>query len=123
MSAEINQSLPSRQHPPADGKREPVGWMGPSRGKGSPAKWRVIDSRGYWIASGFLRQADALRWIDSFNLVRAGYRLNDHDHRSLLSHWHSIQPVRRTRSLAPTESVNACVHAETEAEGAGGRRR
>jgi hypothetical protein len=87
--------------------------MGPSRGKGPDAKWRVIDSRGHHIASGFLTQAYALRWIDSFNLLRVGHCLNDHDHKSLLWHWHSIRPVQMDpETSAPTESARTSVLTE-----------
>src|SRR5262245_21861155 len=59
-------------------KRQPIGWLGPSKGSTmsrGKASWRVIDSRGQVIASGFADRAFALRWIDSFNLMQAGYAL------------------------------------------------
>src|SRR5262245_1184012 len=75
-----------------NGKREPIGWMGPS---GQKSHWRVIDSRGQRIASGFTTRALALRWIDGLNLLRAGYQISDDDHEWIFSHWHSALPARQ----------------------------
>ena|SRR5215470_633045 len=94
-------------------KKEPVGCIGPSKGRGpgtslGKGHWRVIDSTGDWIASGFNTRAYALRWIDSFNLMRGGFELNDPDHKWLLSHWY---PVRRP---APPVRLDPGTHAPTE---------
>jgi hypothetical protein len=72
-------------------KKQPIGWIGPSEGKSSgtslgKGRWRVIDSTGQWIASGFTTRAYALRWIDSFNLLQAGHQLNDDDFKWLFLH-------------------------------------
>jgi len=99
----------ARGRPMTNGKREPVEWMGPthgsrhtSRGKG---QWQVIDSCGHRIASGFETRAYALRWIDGFNLMRAGHQLSDDDHKWIFSHWHSALPARQDPEVhAPTES-------------------
>ncbi|HMF22515.1 MAG TPA: hypothetical protein VKG24_10360 [Pseudolabrys sp.] len=99
-------------------KKEPVGWMGPSKAKGrgtslGKGRWRVIDSTGQWIASGFTTRAYALRWIDSFHLMRGGFELNDHDHKWLLAHWYPVRPARPVRldpeASAPTESGDLSV--------------
>src|SRR5262245_31245367 len=101
-------------------KKEPVGWMGPCKAKGrgtslGKGHWRTIDSTGDWIASGFITRAYALRWIDSFNLIRAGHHLSDQDHKWLLSHWYSVRrPARPVRldpetTHAPTESRDLTV--------------
>ena len=94
-------------------KKEPVGWIGPCKAEGrgtslGKGHWRVIDSTGDWIASGFNTCAYGLRWIDSFNLMRAGHHLNDQDHNWLLSHWYPVRPARPVR-LDPPE-----IHAPTE---------
>lgn len=89
------------------GKRLPLGWRGPSK---DMRNWRVIDSQGHRIAIGFATRAYALRWMDSFDLIQAGYRLNEHDREWFLSYWLSLasarpaRRARRTRSHAPTES-------------------
>jgi hypothetical protein len=86
-------------------KRQPIGWLGPSKGPSTSrgkASWRVI-ARGQVIASGFADRAYALRWIDSFNLMQAGYALNDRDRRQFLSHWRSRSPARRPRQSHPGE--------------------
>src|SRR5262249_50960228 len=110
-----------------NGKREPIGWMGPS---GQKSYWRVIDSRGQRIASGFTTRALALRWIDGLNLLRAGYQISDDDHE-----W-----IFFALALGTTSAPGPGLHASTEsgghanvptssaedesgAEGAGGRRR
>ena len=91
-------------------KKEPVGCIGPSKGRGpgnslGKGHWRVIDSTGHWIASGFTTRAYALRWIDSFNLMRAGHHHNDQDYKWLLSHWYPARPARLDpETRAPTES-------------------
>jgi len=99
-------------------KKEPVGCIGPSKGRGpgtslAKGRWRVIDSTGQWIASGFTTRASALRWIDSFHLLRGGFQLNDHDHKWLLSHWYPVRPAPPVRldpeTLAPTESSGLSV--------------
>jgi len=84
-------------------KRQPVGWLGPSKGPTTSrgkASWRVIDSRGETIASGFADRAFALRWIDSLNLTHAGYALNDRDRRQFLAHWRSRSPSTTAASLS-----------------------
>src|SRR5262249_56128821 len=81
-----------------NGKREPIGWMGPS---GQVSHWRVIDSRGQRIASGFTTRALALRWIDGLNLLRAGYQISDDDHEWIFSHWHSALPARQAPGFTP----------------------
>src|SRR5262249_43314301 len=109
-----------------NGKREPIGWMGPS---GQKSHSRVIDSRGQRIASGFTTRAFALRWIDGLNLLRAGYQISDDDHEWIFSHWHSALPARQDPGLhASTESgghanvPTSSAEDESGAEGAGGRR-
>jgi hypothetical protein len=95
-------------------KREPVGWLGAVEGKGPGAslgkgRWRVIDSQGNWIASGFTTRALTLRWIDGFNLLRAEYRLSEDDHKWLLLHWYPARQPKRPdpEPQAPTESGEA----------------
>jgi hypothetical protein len=106
-------------------KKEPVGWIGPSMGSGpgtslGEGRWRVIDSQRNSIASGFTTQAYANRWIDSFNLLRAGHRLNDHDRKWLLLHWYYER--KQTRSAPPTESSSASAASKPTAdEAADGR--
>ena len=96
-------------------KKEPVGCIGPSKAKGrgtslGKGHWRVIDSTGQMIAAGFTSRAYALRWIDSFNLMRAGHHLNDQDHKWLLSHWYRARPVPLDpEPRAPTESSDLTV--------------
>jgi hypothetical protein len=102
-------------------KREPVGWLGAVEGKGPGAslgkgRWRVIDSQGNLIASGFTTRALALRWIDGFNLIRAGYPIDDRKWH--FSHWYPAQPARLDpEPRAPTESSDASVLIPTETEG------
>jgi hypothetical protein len=96
-------------------KKEPVGWIGPSKAKGrgtslGKGHWRVIDSTGQWIAAGFTTRAYALRWIDGFNLMRAGHHLNDQDQKWLFSHWYPALPARLDPDTrAPTESSDLSV--------------
>src|SRR5262245_40663784 len=96
-------------------KKEPIGWIGPAKATGrgtslGKGRWRVIDSTGQWIASGFTTRAYALRWIDSFNLIQAGHDLSKDDHRWLLLHWYPARQRTRTRSpSAPTESGKTTV--------------
>lgn len=104
-------------------KKEPVGWIGPAKGRGSgtslgKGRWRVIDSTGQWIASGFTTQAYALRWIDSFNLLQEGYELNDEDRNWLFLHWYYAPRQRkRTRSPSvPIESDKTVVRIEVQTE-------
>jgi hypothetical protein len=79
-------------------RRQPVGWMGPASGSGltsrGKGRWDVIDSQGTRIAAGFDTREKANRWIDSFNLLQAGYQLNDHDHEWFSWHWLSWLPKR-----------------------------
>jgi hypothetical protein len=107
-------------------KKEPVGCIGPSKGRGpgtslGKGHWRVIDSTGQWIAAGFTTRTYALRWIDSFNLMRGGFQLNHQDHEWLLSHWYPARrPVRLDpETRAPTESskTNVLIPEATKAEG------
>jgi hypothetical protein len=106
-------------------KKEPVAWMGPTKSRGpgtslGKGRWRVIDSTGQWIAAGFTTQAYALRWIDSFHLMRRGFQLSDDDHEWLPSHWYPALPARLApETRAPTETSNANVlnPEETETEG------
>ena len=91
-------------------KKEPVGCIGPSKGRGPGTSlgkggWRVTDSTGQWIAAGFTSQAYALRWIDGFNLMRAGSQLSDDDLRWIYLHWYLARPERLDpKPRAPTES-------------------
>jgi hypothetical protein len=96
-------------------KKEPVGCIGPSKGRGPGTSlgkggWRVIDSTGQWIAAGFTSQAYALRWIDGFNLMRAGSQLSDDDLKWIYLHWYPARPVRLDpETRAPTESSDLAV--------------
>jgi hypothetical protein len=109
-------------------KKEPVGWIGPVKGKGSgtslgKGRWRVIDSTGQWIAAGFTTRAYALRWIDSFHLTWAGHRLNNHDRKWLLLHWYPARPVRldpKTRASTESSDANVLNTEETKAQAAAG---
>jgi hypothetical protein len=94
-------------------KKQPVGWMGPSEGRGSGTSlgkghWRVIDSTGQSIAAGFTSRAYALRWIDGFHLLRAGYCPDDEQW--ILAHWYPALPARLApKRRASTESSKASV--------------
>src|SRR5262245_39883113 len=102
-------------------KRQPVGWIGPSIGRGpgtslGKGQWRVIDSTGQWIASGFTTRAYALRWIDGFNLLQVGQQLSDDDQKWIFAHWYAHQR-KRTRKPIPTESGKAVLTTtQTKAE-------
>jgi hypothetical protein len=101
-------------------KKEPIGWIGPVKAKGSgtslgKGRWRVIDATGQWIASGFTTRAYALRWIDGFKLMRAGY--HPEDEKWIFSHWYPARPVRRApkpRASIETRKANVLTTKETE---------
>src|SRR5262245_9353127 len=103
-------------------KKEPVGCIGPSKGRGpgtslGKGRWRVIDSTGQWIAAGFTSQAYTLRWIDGFYLLQAGHSLSPGDHRWIFLHWYPARPARLDPEIhAPTESSDLNRAAE-EVEG------
>jgi hypothetical protein len=101
-------------------KKEPIGWISPVKAKGSgtslgKGRWRVIDSTGQWIASGFATCAYALRWIDGFKLMRAGY--HPEDEQWIFLHWYPARPVRRApkpRASIETRKANVLTTKETE---------
>jgi len=94
-------------------KKQPVGWMGVVEGPGpgtslGKGRWRVIDSTGQWIAAGFTTRALALRWIDGFDLMRAGYRIEDE--KWIFAHWYPALPARLApKPRASTEARKASV--------------
>ena len=111
-------------------KKEPVGCIGPSKGRGpgtslGKGRWRVIDSTGQWIAAGFTSQAYTLRWIDGFYLLQAGHSLSPDDHRWIFLHWYPARPARldpKPRASTESSKTSVLISSATEAEGADGRR-
>jgi len=106
-------------------KKQPVGCIGPSKGRGpgtslGKGRWRVIDSQGNWIASGFTTQAYALRWIDGFRLLRGGHQLSADDHKWLLLHWYRARPARldpKPRASTESSKTTVLIPEATKTEG------
>ena len=101
-------------------KKQPIGWMGPSEGRGpgtslGKGHWRVIDSTGQSIAAGFTSRAYALRWIDGFHLLRAGYCPDDEQW--ILAHWYPALPARldpKPRASTVSSKANVLTTEVTE---------